>query len=80
MVFVLLVFQNYPATDHVEKHYTPEDLIRHTKPITLATAKAVAAGNSCRQEDVIAAANMGRKATSDLLVVCKVSKRWRSSN
>src|SRR6218665_1375633 len=43
-----------------------------TKPITLATAKAVAAGNSCRQEDVIVAANMGRKAIFDLLRACKV--------
>jgi talin len=32
----------------------------------------VAAGNSCRQEDVIVAANMGRKAVFDLLGVCKV--------
>ena len=40
----------------------------------MATAKAVAAGNSCRQEDIIAAANMGRKAIADLLRVCKVRR------
>ena len=51
---------------------TPEELVRVTKPITLATAKAVAAGNSGRQDDVIVAANVGRKAISDMLTVCKV--------
>lgn len=50
---------------------SPEDLIRSTKAITLATAKAVAAGNSCKQEDVIIAANMGRKAISDMLAICR---------
>lgn len=50
---------------------TPEELIRSTKAITLATAKAVAAGNSGKQEDVIIAANMGRKAISDMLAICK---------
>lgn len=39
--------------------------------MTSATAKAVAAGTSCRQDDVIVAANMGRKAISDLLTACK---------
>jgi len=38
----------------------------------MATAKAVSAGNSGKQEDVIVAANMGRKAISDLLTVCRV--------
>ena len=51
---------------------TPEDLLRATRPITLATAKAVAAGNSGKQEDVIVAANLGRKAISDMLSTCKV--------
>ena len=49
----------------------PEDLIKATKQITLATSKAVGAANSMRQEDMIAAANMGRKAVSDLLYVCR---------
>lgn len=39
----------------------------------MATTKAVAAGNSGQQEDVIAAANMGRKTISDLVRACKVS-------
>merc|ERR1719495_679935 len=34
----------------------PEELMRATRPITLATAKAVAAGKSCKQDDVIVAA------------------------
>ncbi|KFV48932.1 Talin-1, partial [Gavia stellata] len=48
---------------------TPEDFIRMTKGITMATAKAVAAGNSCRQEDVIATAT--RRAIADMLRACK---------
>lgn len=43
-----------------------------TKGITAATAKAVAAGNSAQQEDVIATANLSRKAISDMLATCKV--------
>ncbi len=50
----------------------PEDLIRATRPITLATGKAVSAGKSLKQEDIIVAANMGRKAISDMLTTCKV--------
>lgn len=52
---------------------TPEDLIRVTKSITLATAKAAGAGNSLKQDDVIVAANMGRKAISDMLTTCKAA-------
>lgn len=55
---------------------TVEDLVRCTKPITMATAKAVSAGNSGKQEDVIVAANMGRKAISDLLTTCRVISVW----
>ncbi|XP_066037106.1 talin-1 isoform X1 [Chamaea fasciata] len=50
---------------------TPEDFIRMTKGITMATAKAVAASNSCRQEDVIATANLSRRAIADMLRSCK---------
>uniref|UniRef100_A0A8B9ZIJ1 Talin-1 n=1 Tax=Anas platyrhynchos TaxID=8839 RepID=A0A8B9ZIJ1_ANAPL len=50
---------------------TPEDFIRMTKGITMATDKAVAAGNSCRQEDVIAMANLSRCAIADMLHACK---------
>ncbi|XP_044299824.1 talin-1 isoform X1 [Varanus komodoensis] len=53
------------------KTSTPEDFIRMTKGITMATAKAVAAGNSCRQEDVIATANLSRRAIADMLRSCK---------
>ncbi|XP_026677336.1 talin-1 isoform X2 [Diaphorina citri] len=59
------------SVEQVKSTASPEELVRCTKPITQATAKAVAAGNSCKQEDVIVAANMGRKAISDMLAVCK---------
>jgi len=64
--------QSYVATDRVDRKIGPDELMRYAKPITVATAKAVAAGNSGRQDDVIAAANMGRKAVFDLLHACKV--------
>ncbi|KAL4103545.1 hypothetical protein QTP88_018908 [Uroleucon formosanum] len=59
------------STETFKSTATVEELIRCTKPITMATAKAVSAGNSGKQEDVIVAANMGRKAISDLLTVCR---------
>ncbi|XP_073508831.1 talin-2 isoform X3 [Phyllobates terribilis] len=64
----LTVFQ---SKDIPEKTTTPEESIRMSKGITVATAKAVAAGNSCRQEDVIATANLSRKAVSEMLTACK---------
>uniref|UniRef100_A0A8C7LM86 Talin 1 n=1 Tax=Oncorhynchus kisutch TaxID=8019 RepID=A0A8C7LM86_ONCKI len=64
----LAVFSN---GDPPPKTSTPEDFIRMTKGITQATAKAVAAGNSCRQEDVIATANLSRRAIADMLHSCK---------
>ncbi|KAK1887499.1 Talin-2, partial [Dissostichus eleginoides] len=64
----LTVFQ---SKDIPEKSTTPEEFIRMTKGITIATAKAVAAGNSAQQEDVIATANLSRKAISDMLSTCK---------
>ena len=57
---------------------TPEELIRSTKDVTLATAKAVAAGNSCQQDDIITAANMGRKAVTEMLIICKVSQNYKA--
>lgn len=54
---------------------TPEDLMRVTKSVTNATAKAVAAGASNQQSDIVAAANLGRRAISEMLVVCK-SVAW----
>ncbi|XP_070985342.1 talin-2-like isoform X1 [Oncorhynchus clarkii lewisi] len=64
----LTVFQ---SKDVPEKSSTPEEFIRMTKGITTATAKAVAAGNSARQEDVISTANLSRKAIFDMLTTCK---------
>ncbi|NXP25072.1 TLN2 protein, partial [Scytalopus superciliaris] len=64
----LTVFQ---SSEVPEKASSPEESIRMTKGITMATAKAVAAGNSCRQEDVIATANLSRKAVADMLTACK---------
>ncbi|KAG8440219.1 hypothetical protein GDO86_006124 [Hymenochirus boettgeri] len=64
----LTVFQ---SKDIPDKSTSPEESIRMTKGITTATAKAVAAGNSCRQEDVIATANLSRKAVSEMLTACK---------
>ncbi|KAJ8412908.1 hypothetical protein AAFF_G00104900 [Aldrovandia affinis] len=61
----------FHSKDVPEKSTTPEEFIRMTKGITTATAKAVAAGNSTRQEDVIATANLSRKAISDMLTTCK---------
>ncbi|XP_014214953.1 talin-2 [Copidosoma floridanum] len=52
---------------------TPEDVIRCTKDMSIATAKAVSAGNSCNQDDLISAANMGRKSIGNMLAICKVA-------
>ncbi|XP_073240951.1 talin-like [Porites lutea] len=59
---------------------TPEELIRSTKDVTLATAKAVAAGNSCQQDDIITAANMGRKAVTEMLIICKAAAHKADNN
>ncbi|KAM6902474.1 talin-1 [Xenentodon cancila] len=59
------------SSDPPSKTTTPEEFIRTTKGITMATAKAVAAGNSCRQEDIIATANLSRRAIADMLHSCK---------
>uniref|UniRef100_A0A3P8TU97 Talin 2 n=1 Tax=Amphiprion percula TaxID=161767 RepID=A0A3P8TU97_AMPPE len=64
----LTVFQ---SKDIPDKPTSPEEFTRMTKGITIATAKAVAAGNSAQQEDVIATANLSRKAISDMLTTCK---------
>ncbi|XP_049847483.1 talin-1 isoform X1 [Schistocerca gregaria] len=61
------------SPDQPKTSATPEDLVRCTKSITVATAKAVAAGNSCKQDDIIVAANVGRKAISDMLTICKAT-------
>ncbi|KAM9826052.1 talin-2 [Syngnathus typhle] len=61
----------FQSRDPPSKTTTPEEFIRITKGITMATAKAVAAGNSARQEDIIHTANLSRKAISDMLASCK---------
>lgn len=62
----------FQSKDIPDKSASPEEFIRNTKGITVATAKAVAAGNSAQQEDVIATANLSRKAITDMLTTCKV--------
>ncbi|KAF7645360.1 hypothetical protein LDENG_00205950 [Lucifuga dentata] len=61
----------FSSADLPPKTTTPEEFIRMTKGITMATAKAVASGNSCRQEDIIATANLSRRAIADMLHSCK---------
>ncbi|XP_076020392.1 talin-1 isoform X2 [Genypterus blacodes] len=61
----------FSSAEPPPKTTTPEEFIRTTKGITMATAKAVAAGNSCRQEDIIATANLSRRAIADMLHSCK---------
>ncbi|KAI5614241.1 talin-1 isoform X2, partial [Silurus asotus] len=61
----------FSSPDPPPKTATPEEFIRMTKGITQATAKAVAAGNSCRQEDIIATANLSRRAIAEMLHSCK---------
>ena len=68
----MCILQALKSVDRLEQKITPDELVRLTRPLTLATAKAVAAGNSGHQDDIIAAANMGRKAVSDLLRGCRV--------
>lgn len=63
----------FDSSDVPNRRASPEELVRVTKPVTLATAKAVAAGNTGKQDDVIVAANMGRKAIFDLLTTCKAA-------
>ncbi|XP_030759474.1 talin-2 isoform X2 [Sitophilus oryzae] len=59
------------SSEGCKPNVTAEDLIRCTKNITNATAKSVSAGISNKQDDIIAAANISRKAISDMLVTCK---------
>merc|ERR1719510_590468 len=65
--------RSFDSSEAPRNKASPEDLIRATRPITLATGKAVSAGKSLKQEDIIVAANMGRKAISDMLTTCKAT-------
>ena len=67
------MYQAFDSEDAPKTKATPEEVVKASKPITQATAKAVGAGNSGKQEDIIAAANMGRKAISDMLTTVKVA-------
>jgi len=51
---------------------TPEDVIRANRSITNATHKVVAAATNGNQEELLAAANIGRRAINELLTTCKV--------
>ena len=62
----------FNSSDPPQKTVPPEELIKATRPIMTATGKAVSASNSLKQDDVVAAANIGRKAVSELLTTCKV--------
>jgi talin len=70
----------FDSADVPRSNAGPEELLRSTRPITIATSKAVSAGKSCKQDDVIVAANMGRKAISDMLITCKVTKQQKQSS
>ena len=61
------------SSDNLSSSVTasPEDLIKANRAITQATHKAVAASTSGRQEDLLAAANTGRRAISELLTTCR---------
>lgn len=61
----------FDSNEPPSRKASAEDLVRVTKPVTLATAKAVAAGTSGKQDDVIVAANMGRKAIFDVLTTSR---------
>ncbi|XP_064472172.1 talin-2-like isoform X2 [Ornithodoros turicata] len=70
----------FESSDPPMRKVTAEDLVRVTKPVTLATAKAVAAGNSVKQDDITVAANMGRKAMFDLLTTSKAASYLAETN
>jgi talin len=65
----LAVLQNPDAPSTTA---SPEDLVAASRAVTQAVARAVMAANSGDQDQVAAAANMGRKVMSDLLTTCKV--------
>lgn len=64
--------RNSNLPENLKSSILPEDLIRCTKNISISTAKAVSAGTSCNQDDIISAANIGRKSVSDMLIICKI--------
>lgn len=71
-----IILQVLQDSSQPQKDATPEELIRATKGVTLATAKAVSAGNSGKQEDVVQAANVGRRYCTELLITIKVKREY----
>ena len=72
--------ETFNSEDPPPNKLSAEELIKVTRPLTVATGKAVMAGNSLKQDDIVAAANTGRKAISDLLITCKVSLHYTGNS
>lgn len=58
---------------------TAEDVIRSTKQLTVAAAKAASAAQTMQQTDIIAAANLGRQAVCDLLATTRAAAQSADS-
>uniref|UniRef100_A0A1X7VGP0 FERM domain-containing protein n=1 Tax=Amphimedon queenslandica TaxID=400682 RepID=A0A1X7VGP0_AMPQE len=67
----LVEFQSSKPPQLDKAKATPEKLVNATKAITLASSKTVTAGNSCKQIDISAAANLSFQAVHDLLLISK---------
>lgn len=52
---------------------TAEDLIRSTKQLTAATARAAGAAQTLQQSDIIAVANFARQSVCDLLATTRAA-------
>ena len=65
------MLQEYNSASPPRIEASPQNLIKATKGITLALAKTVSAGNSCKQVEVAAAANLSRKSVTELLQTAK---------
>ena len=48
--------------------------------ITLASARAVVAGKSCKPIDVSVCANLGQKAMGEMLQTCKIASKYAESD
>ncbi|VDN27368.1 unnamed protein product [Gongylonema pulchrum] len=56
-----------------------EDVIRSTKQLTAATARAAAAAQTLQQSDIIAAANLARQSVCDLLATTRAAAQSADS-
>ena len=65
------VIQDYNSDSPPKIEASVEDMVQATKDIALASSKTVSAGNSCRQVEVSAAANLSATAVEQLLQACK---------